>query len=92
MKFILTIFLSCTLIFGQVVYAAIQDTSRTTGKKVPIVLHDTIKDTTISEEEQFLQEISDEAYAKDERRKELTNDLLIVAVIYLLIDKLITNK
>ena len=49
-------------------------------------------DTTISEEEQFLKDISDEALAKDERRKKLTNDMLTVAVIYLLIDKFFINK
>ena len=42
---------------------------------------------TISAEELFLKEISDKALAKDERRKEITNDLLIIAVVYLLVDK-----
>jgi len=75
MKLII-IFLSCSLMFGQVVYVAIQDTAQVT-----------VQDTA-SAEELFLQDIAKKALAKDERRKEITNDLLIIAVIYLLVDKL----
>ena len=56
------------------------------------LVNKTFTDTTvvdsISAEELFLKEISDKAIAKDERRKKITNDLLIVAVVYLLVDKL----
>jgi len=50
-------------------------------------LTQTWSDTTVSAEELFLREISDKALAKEERRKEITNDFLMVAVIYLLVDK-----
>ena len=54
---------------------------------VTLIATDTTVVDTISAEEQFLKDISDKAFAKDERRKELKMDLLTVAVVYLLVDK-----
>ena len=42
----------------------------------------------VSEAELFLQDISDKAIAKDEKRKEFKMDMLTIAVVYLIIDKL----
>ena len=42
----------------------------------------------VSEAELFLQDISDKAIAKDKKRKEFKMDMLTIAVVYLIIDKL----
>ena len=81
MKILPIILLSCFL-FGQVPF-------------VPIGMNDSTEvaiQDTISAEELFLQEIAKEALRKEARRKEITNDFLVVAVVYLLVDKFLINK
>ena len=56
------------------------------------VVCDTTVVDTVSSEELFLQDISDRALLKDEKRKEFKMDMLTVAVVYLLIDKFFINK
>ena len=81
MKIILTILISCTLIFSQTVPVTISD-----------ILTPVAQDTTIiSGEELFLKEISDKALAKEEKREKITNRVLVTLVVILLVDKLI-NK
>ena len=83
MKLILILSLLCML-NGQTrtLVRPLADTTVVTWGELEATWED-----TISAEELFLKEISDKALAKDERRKEITNDLLIIAVVYLLVDK-----
>ena len=59
---------------------------------VTLIATDTTVVDTISAEEQFLKDISDAALLKDEKRKEFKQDLLTIAVVYLLVDKFFINK
>ena len=53
-------------------------------------LYVTVPDTAyISEEELFLREISDKALAKEEKRKVITNRILITIIAILLVDKFV---
>ena len=71
MKIFLMILISCVLTFGQ----------------VEIITATAEQDTTISEEELFLKEISDKALAKEEKREKITNRVLTMLVVILLVDK-----
>jgi len=86
MKLILIMLLGCSLIFGQVVYLPINVSEIDTTEKY-VIDNVPINTDTISAEELFLQDIAEQALAKEAKRKELTNDFLMIAVIYLLIDK-----
>ncbi len=76
-RIILSLLLVCSL-SGQVILPMhIEDTDTTTVA---------VKDS-LSPEELFLKEISDKALAKEEKRKKITNKVLITLVIILLVDK-----
>ena len=72
---LISLLLLCSLTFGQVVNVTIQDTIQVT-----------VQDS-ISAEELFIQDIAKKAFEKEAKRQKLTNNLLIVAIVALLIDK-----
>jgi len=87
-RIILTLSLLCVLSGQNTHEPLVRPSTRDTTTVITWEnLTQTWTDTTVSAEELFLREISDKALAKEERRKEITNDFLMVAVIYLLVDK-----
>ena len=78
MKLISAILISCFLLTGQNLVRPLAFPP----DSIEVAVQD-----TISADELFLQEIAKEALRKEARRKEITNDFLIVAVVYLLVDK-----
>ena len=86
MKIFLAILLACGL-SGQVVYLPIH-TAKDSINMEDIERLVLVQDT-ISAEELFLKKISDEALAKEEKRKVITNRILTVLVVILLVDKFV---
>lgn len=77
MKIMFIVLLSSVLIFGQIISTPVDSSD------VVIVA----VDTTISAEELFLQDIAKKALEKEANKQKLTNNLLVIAIIILLIDK-----